>query len=166
MINKSLKSKKDRKTLVNFLCKKSSKTGSIGQIIIGTILLGTIMSLFAFYPVSFYINPYLYFNSDRYTNIDNLRLKSIGHIQIKGNIKLGFNTLEVYWPISSDCGPVLKEIIQYDMFLKEIYIWIWGAKDCLCPQITGSVKYLIEIFIPFPGSWEIFCNGKPIVISL
>ena len=165
MKHKSLKSKKDVKTLHNFLSKNSSETGSIGQIVIGIILLGTITSLFAFYPFSF-AYPYLHFNSDLYTNNDNIRPKAITHIQIEGELKLGFNTLEVYWSICCDCGPVIKEIVQYSVFRKEIYIWIWSDEGGGCIQITGSVKYLIDIFIPFPGSWEISCNGKLIVISL
>lgn len=153
------------KSLDKFLRKKSAKTGLTGQFIIGTILLGTIMSLFAFYPISLYINPDVYINSNPYINIDNLKLKKIDTMQIIGNQKLGLNTLEVSWPVWSNCGPVLIEIIQYKMFRKEIYIWIWG-RSSICPQIAAWENYLIEIFIPFPGSWEIFINGKPIIISI
>lgn len=161
---KSMKSKKDVRTSDKFLSKKSSKTGSIGQIIIGTIVLSTIMSSIIFFPVSLYIEPTLYFNSNPYYNIDNIILKSITTIQIIGTPKLGFNTLEVSWPIWSDCSRVLKEIIQYNMVRKEIYIWIWG-RSTFCPQEYAWVEYHIEIFIPFPGSWEISCNGNPIVVD-
>ena len=153
------------KILDKFLSKKSAKTDLTGQIIIGTILLSTIMSLFAFYPISLYINPEVYIKSNPYINIDNLRLKSIGPRQIIGKEKLGFNTLEVSWPVWSDCGPVLIEINQYRMLNREIYIWMWG-RSSLCPQVAAWENYLIEIFIPFHGSWEIFCNGKPITIFI
>lgn len=160
-----LKSKKDAKDLNKFTTKKSSNTASVGRIIIGTILLSTVITVFAFYPVSLYINPYMYLDSNRYINMDYLQLKSIGPIQIIGAPKLGFNTLEVSWPVWSDCGPVYIETIQYNIFRKEIYIWIWGSSS-ICPQVAAWEDHLVEIFIPFPGSWEILCNGKSIIISV
>lgn len=149
----------------NFFGKRSSKTDLAGQFIIGTILLSTIMALFAFQPNSLYINPYVYINPEPNFNTDNLRLKSIGPMQIKGTPKLGFNTLEVSWPVWSDCGPVYIEIIQYNMFRKEIQIWIWG-RSVYCPQVVAGETHRIELFILIPGSWEILCNGKSIFISL
>ena len=145
--------------------RKSSRTDFAGQVVIGTILLGTLISIFALYPISLEINHYSFRGSTRYITIDNLRLKSIGPIQIIGTPKLGFNTLEVSWPVWSHCGPAYIEIIQYNVFRGEIYIWIWG-RSAACPQVAAWENHLIEIFIPFPGSWEVICNGKPFIISL
>jgi hypothetical protein len=87
------------KRLDNFLSKNSSKEDLKGQIIVGTILLSTLMSIFVFYPISIYINPYVYNNPEPYINTEHLRLKGIVNIQTKGIPKLGFNTLEVMWPV-------------------------------------------------------------------
>jgi len=165
MKRKTLKSKKNAKDLDKFTIKMLSKPDSVGRFIIGTILLCSILSVFAFCPASLHITPYMYIESNRYIAMDNLELKSIGPMQIIGTPRLGFNTLEVSWPISSDCGPAYIEVIQHNIFRKEIYIWIWG-RSALCPQVVGWVDHFIEIFIPFPGTWQIFCNGKPFIFSI
>ena len=142
-----------------------SRTDSVGLYIIGTILIGTFVSVFAFYPISLYTNPYVYPNPESYISNDNLELKRIYNMRIIESPKLGFNTLEVSWPIWSDCSPVSIEIVQYNMFRQEIYIWIWGY-IAVCPQVAALEDHKIEVFIPFSGSWKIFCNNYSITIFL
>lgn len=153
------------KRLDNFFSKKSSKADNFGQIIIGTIILSVLITIFAFQPNSLYINPLVFINPEPNLNTEDLRLKRIDSIQIVGTPKLGFNTLEVMWPVWSDCGPVYIEIIQYNMFRKEINIWIWG-RSTFCPQVAAWETHRIELFISILGSWEILCNGKSYSISL
>ena len=153
------------KRLDNFFSKKSSKADNFGQIIIGTIILSVLITLFAFQPSSLYINPLVFINPEPNLNTEDLRLKRIDSIQIVGTPKLGFNTLEVMWPVWSDCGPVYIEIIQYNMFRKEINIWIWG-RSTFCPAVAAWETHRIELFISIRGSWEILCNGKSYSISL
>jgi hypothetical protein len=158
------KSTKDVKTSGKIQSKKATKTGFSVKLIIETLVFGTILSIVALYPVSLYINP-KYYNSNGYVNFDNLRLKSIMSMHVMGSPELGFNILIVSWPVWSDCGPVIMEIIHYDMVRKEIHIQILGSIGA-CPQIVMSEEHNITIFIPFLGSWEIFCNDLAMVISL
>jgi hypothetical protein len=139
-----------------------AKANLVAQIMISTIVIATLISPLAFYPTSLYIYPVSIRYSDGYINHHDIKLKSIHSMEIEGSPKLGYNTLKVTWSISSDCGPPIK-IIQYQLFRKGIYIWIWGFKGP-CPQVVGSLKYEIGIFIPFPGVWTIYCNGRPLAI--
>jgi hypothetical protein len=145
--------------------KKLIKPDSAGYIITFTIFLSTIFSVFAFSPTLLYVNPYVYVFSDRYISFDDLKLKSISSIQVIGSPRLGFNTLVVTWPIFSDCGPIYLEIIQYEIFRKEIYIWIW-SQSAICPQVAALEEYSIDLFIPSLGLWQIFCNEKSIIIAI
>lgn len=145
--------------------RKLIKPDSAGGIITITIFLSTIFSVFAFSPTLLYVNPYVYVFPDRYIRFDDLKLKSISSIQMIGSPRLGFNTLVVSWPVFSDCSPIYLETIQYEIFRKEIYIWIWGQSG-LCPQIAAWVEHSIDLFIPSYGLWQIFCNEKPFIIAI
>ncbi|MHA2289115.1 MAG: hypothetical protein ACXABG_10045, partial [Promethearchaeota archaeon] len=112
------------KRLDKFFGRMSSNADLSGKFVIGAILLSTLTSLFVFYPISIYTNPYVLNNPTPNINTDNLRLKRIFGVQVVETPKLGFNRLAVSWPVWSDCGPVYVELIQYNNFRKEIYIWI------------------------------------------
>ena len=165
MKHKTLKSRKNAKDLDKYTIKRLSKPDSVGRFIIGTILLSSVLSIFAFYPVSLHITPYIYSDSNRYIDMDNLRPKNIVGMQMLGTPRLGFNSLEVIWPVWSDCGPAYVVTIQYNMLGKEIHIGIWG-RSIMCPQIVAYDDHRIEIFIPFPGLWQIYCNGRLFIVFI
>ena len=86
-------------------------------------------------------------------------------MKIVGSPKIGFNTLMVVWPIWSDCSPVYLEVVQYNMFRKEINIWIWGRRG-ICIQLAAWVDHTVELYIPLAGYWKILCNNMSISINV
>ena len=142
--------------------RKLTKPQLIACIILGSGLLGSVIFMLGFSPVPIYVkrdlNPYE-------ININDLKLKNIVGMVIVGNPKKGFNTLRVAWPIWSDCGLPYLEVVQYNMFRKEINIWIWGDKG-ICIQLAALIEHTIEIYIPLAGNWIISCNNISIRVNI
>jgi hypothetical protein len=143
--------------------RKLTKPQLIACIILGSALFSSLIFMLEFSPVSLHVKPYVNLSK---TDIDDLQLKTIVAMEIVGNPKVGFNTLMVSWPVWSDCGPVGLEVVQYDMFQKEINIQIWGTKGSACPQVIAFVDHSVELFIPLPGYWKITCNNRSISINI
>jgi hypothetical protein len=142
--------------------RKLTKLQLIACIILGSALFGSVIFMLGFSPIPIYVKPDVNLSE---TNIDDLQLKAIVQMEIVESPKVGFNTLMVTWPVWTDCSPVYLEVVQYDMFQKEINIWIWGRKG-ICIQIFAYVDHTVELFIPLPGYWKITCNNKSISINV
>ncbi|MFX0080449.1 MAG: hypothetical protein ACFE94_01720 [Candidatus Hodarchaeota archaeon] len=141
---------------------KLTKPKLITYIVLGSILCGSILFGIAFSPSLFYVNPYVNLYD---IDPDDLKLKNISSMEIVGSPKLGINILGVSWPVWSDCGLPYLEVVQYNLYNKEINIWIWGKKG-LCAQVMAFIYYNITIFIPFSGYWKIGCNNASIIIEI
>ena len=142
--------------------RKLTKPQLIACILLGSALFGSVIFMLGFSPVPLYVKP----DVNLYEfNVDDLQLKNIVGMELIGSPKIGFNTLWVSWPVWSDCSPVYLEAVQYNMFRKEINIWIWGRRS-LCIQLVAWVDHTVEIYIPLAGYWKITCNNKSIGINV
>jgi hypothetical protein len=142
--------------------RKLTKPQLIACIILGSALFGSVIFMLGFSPVPLYVKPNINLSE---TDISDLQLKNIVGMKIVGSPKIGFNTLMVVWPVWSDCSPVYLEVIQYNMFRKEINIWICGRRG-ICIQLAAWVDHTVEIYIPLAGNWIISCNNMSISVDV
>ncbi|MFW9825354.1 MAG: hypothetical protein ACFFE4_20600 [Candidatus Thorarchaeota archaeon] len=144
------------------IVRKLTKPILIVVIASSPLLIGFGLYVNEFSPISldirWHVNPFE-------IDIDDFKLKNVLYMEMVGPPKIGFNTLKVSWPIWSDCGLPKLEIIQYNIFSRQINIWIYGVW-AICIQVIAFVDYNIEIFIPYSGYWKISCNNVSINIMI
>lgn len=148
---------------INMSGRKITKIIFIAIIACSPLLFGSLIFVDEFSPLSLDVK---WFVNPLEIDVDDLKLKNVVSIEMIGSPKMGVNTLKVSWPVWSDCSPPYLEVIQYNIFSKEITIWIWGNKWNLCIQVVAFNDYVIELFIPYSGYWKISCNNTSMNITI